>query len=166
MTLIHPTALVDARAELGQYCRCRLHHHWPACHINAGTTVGPHCVIEGHTTIGQHNRIFSSAHWVAVPQDKKYVNEPCELIIGDRNTIREFCTFNIGSSGPCRVAIAAPSNTPCVWSLKLSSSMWAFTGLAFRKVDHGRRIRCGFTLPVDIPAAAALPSSHPAHPPC
>lgn len=98
MTLIHPTALVDARAELdstvsvGPYTIIG-----PHVRINAGTTVGPHCVIEGHTTIGQHNRIFQFSSLGAVPQDKKYANEPCELIIGDRNTIREFCTFNIGT---------------------------------------------------------------------
>jgi len=67
--------------------------------IGAGTTVGPHCVIEGHTTIGCDTRIFQFCSIGAIPQDKKYAGEPCELIIGDRNTIREFCTFNIGSPG-------------------------------------------------------------------
>jgi UDP-N-acetylglucosamine acyltransferase len=67
--------------------------------IGAGTTVGPHCVIEGHTTIGRDNRIFQFASLGAIPQDKKYAGEPCELVIGDRNTIREFTTFNIGSPG-------------------------------------------------------------------
>ncbi|HXD41683.1 MAG TPA: acyl-ACP--UDP-N-acetylglucosamine O-acyltransferase [Ramlibacter sp.] len=71
----------------------------PHVRIGAGTTVGPHCVIEGRTTIGRDNRIFQFASLGAVPQDKKYAGEPCELVIGDRNTIREFCTFNIGSPG-------------------------------------------------------------------
>jgi UDP-N-acetylglucosamine acyltransferase len=31
------------------------------------------------------------------PQDKKYANEPTRLVIGNRNTIREFCTFNTGT---------------------------------------------------------------------
>ncbi len=65
--------------------------------IGAGTTVGPHCVIEGHTTIGRDNRIFQFNSLGAVPQDKKYAGEPTELVIGDRNTIREFCTFNLGT---------------------------------------------------------------------
>jgi UDP-N-acetylglucosamine acyltransferase len=56
-------------------------------------------VIEGHTTIGCDNRIFQFCSLGAIPQDKKYAGEPCELQIGDRNTIREFCTFNIGSPG-------------------------------------------------------------------
>jgi UDP-N-acetylglucosamine acyltransferase len=100
VSLIHPTAIVDARAELdssvsvGPYTIIG-----PHVRIGAGTTVGPHTVIEGHTTIGRDNRIFQFASLGAVPQDKKYAGEPCELVIGDRNTIREFVTFNIGSPG-------------------------------------------------------------------
>jgi UDP-N-acetylglucosamine acyltransferase len=56
-------------------------------------------VIEGHTTIGAGNQIFQFGSLGAVPQDKKYAGEPCELVIGDRNVIREFVTFNIGSAG-------------------------------------------------------------------
>ena len=97
---IHATALVDPRAQLdssvtvGPYTVIG-----PHVRIGAGTTVGAHCVIEGHTTIGRDNRIFQFNSLGAVPQDKKYAGEPCELVIGDRNTVREFCTFNIGSPG-------------------------------------------------------------------
>lgn len=100
MANIHPTALVDPAAQLdasvsiGPYTIIG-----PHVRIGAGTTVGPHCVIEGHTTIGRDNRIFQFCSLGAIPQDKKYAGEPCELQIGDRNTIREFCTFNIGSPG-------------------------------------------------------------------
>jgi UDP-N-acetylglucosamine acyltransferase len=66
--------------------------------IGAGTTVGAHCVIDGPTTIGRDNRIFPHAALGAAPQDKKYAGEPTELHIGDRNTIREFCTFNRGTA--------------------------------------------------------------------
>jgi UDP-N-acetylglucosamine acyltransferase len=98
--LIHPTAVIDPQAQLdasvsvGPYSVIG-----PHVKIGAGTTVGPHVVIEGHTTIGQDNRIFQFASLGAQPQDKKYAGEPCELIIGNGNTIREFCTFNIGSPG-------------------------------------------------------------------
>ncbi|MEJ7929603.1 acyl-ACP--UDP-N-acetylglucosamine O-acyltransferase [Ramlibacter sp. AN1015] len=98
--MIHSTALVaegaqiDASVSIGPYSVIG-----PHVSIGAGTTVGPHCVIEGHTTIGRDNRIFQFASLGAIPQDKKYAGEPCELVIGDRNTIREFCTFNIGSPG-------------------------------------------------------------------
>jgi len=100
MSKIHPTAIVSPAAELdssvsvGPYTLIG-----PHVRIGAGTTVASHCVIEGHTTIGRDNRIFQFNSLGAVPQDKKYNNEPCELVIGDRNTIREFCTFNIGSPG-------------------------------------------------------------------
>jgi len=100
VSLIHPTALVDPAAELdssvsiGPYTVIG-----PHVRIGAGTTVGAHCVIEGHTTIGRDNRIFQFNSLGAIPQDKKYAGEPCELVIGDRNTVREFCTFNIGSPG-------------------------------------------------------------------
>lgn len=100
MSNIHASAIIDPKAELdssvtvGPYTVIG-----PHVRIGAGTTVGPHCVIEGHTTIGQDNRIFQFNSLGAIPQDKKYAGEPCELVIGDRNTIREFCTFNIGSPG-------------------------------------------------------------------
>src|SRR5690349_24004280 len=98
MTLIHSTAIVDPQAELdptvsvGPYAVIG-----PHVRVDAGTTIGAHCVIEGRTTIGRDNRIFQFASLGAVPQDKKYAGEPTELVIGNRNTIREFCTFNLGT---------------------------------------------------------------------
>ena len=100
MTLIHSTAIVDPQAELdptvgvGPYAVIG-----PHVRVGAGTTIGAHCVIEGRTTIGRDNRIFQFASLGAVPQDKKYAGEPTRLVIGDRNVIREFCTFNIGVPG-------------------------------------------------------------------
>ena len=97
MASIHPTAIVEPGAELddtvsiGAYSIVR-----SGVRIGAGTSVGPHCVIEGRTTIGRDNRIFQFCSIGAVPQDKKYAGEDTELVIGDRNTIREFCTFNLG----------------------------------------------------------------------
>ncbi len=97
---IHPTAIVDpgagldASVSVGPYTVIG-----PEVKIGAGTTVGAHCVIEGRTTIGRDNRIFQFASLGSAPQDKKYRGEPCELVIGERNTIREFCTFNIGTPG-------------------------------------------------------------------
>jgi len=98
MSRIHPTALVDAGAELadgvevGPYAVIGAH-----VRIGAGTTIGAHCVVEGHTTIGANNRIFQFASIGAAPQDKKYRDEPTRLEIGDGNTIREFVTINTGT---------------------------------------------------------------------
>lgn len=104
MSNIHPSAIVDPAAELDTSVRVGPYTIiGPHVRIGAGTTVGAHCVLEGHTTIGCDNRIFQFNSLGAIPQDKKYGGEPCELHIGDRNTIREFCTFNIGSPGDARV---------------------------------------------------------------
>ncbi|MFM2057371.1 MAG: hypothetical protein RLY71_1756 [Pseudomonadota bacterium] len=98
MAQIHPTAIVDPAAELadsvsiGPYTIVG-----PHVKIGAGTTVGAHCVIEGRTTIGADNRIFQFNSIGAVPQDMSHGGEITELVIGDRNTIREFCTFNTGT---------------------------------------------------------------------
>ncbi len=100
MAQIHPTAIVDPAATLhpsvsvGPYTIVG-----PHVVVGEGTTIGPHCVIEGHTTIGRDNRIFQFCSLGAVPQDKKYAGEPTELRIGDGNTIREFCTINLGVVG-------------------------------------------------------------------
>jgi UDP-N-acetylglucosamine acyltransferase len=111
VSLIHATALVDPAAELdssvtvGPYTVIG-----PHVKVGAGTTIGPHSVIEGHTTIGRDNRIFQFTSLGAIPQDKKYAGEPCELIIGDRNVVREFCTFNIGSPGDTGVTRVGDDN--------------------------------------------------------
>ena len=100
MTQIHSTTLVDKAAELDSSVSVGpFTVIGPHVRVGAGTTIGAHCVIEGHTTIGRDNRIFQFNSLGAVPQDKKYAGEPCQLKIGDRNTVREFCTFNIGSPG-------------------------------------------------------------------
>ncbi len=99
MSRIHPTALIDLAAELdgsvtvGPYAVIGAD-----VQIGAGTTIGAHTVIEGPTTIGRDNRIFTHAALGAAPQDMKYRGEPTQLHIGDRNTIREFCTFNRGTT--------------------------------------------------------------------
>jgi UDP-N-acetylglucosamine acyltransferase len=54
-------------------------------------------VIDGPTRIGRDNRIHGHAALGGAPQDMKYRGEPTRLEIGDRNTIREFCTFNRGT---------------------------------------------------------------------
>lgn len=98
MADIHPTALVNPKAELessvsvGAYTLIG-----PHVKVGAGTSIGPHCVLDGHTTIGEGNRISPFVSLGLHGQDKKYAGEPCELIIGDRNTIREYSTYHIGT---------------------------------------------------------------------
>jgi UDP-N-acetylglucosamine acyltransferase len=98
MAQIHPTAVVDPSAELADTVSIGPYAVIGAqVRIGEGTTVGAHTTIEGPTTIGRDNRIFAMASLGAAPQDMKYRGEPTELHIGDRNTIREFCTFNRGT---------------------------------------------------------------------
>lgn len=97
--MIHPQAVVDPKAELaddvsvGPFAVIG-----EGVRIDSGTTIGPHAVIEGPTRIGKGNRIYPFVSLGAAPQDKKYKGEATELIIGDRNMIREYCTFNRGTT--------------------------------------------------------------------
>ena len=95
MTSVHPTALVDPGAELAD-----------SVAVGPYAIVGPKVRIGAGTTIGRDNQVFQFASLGAQPQDKKYAGEPTRLEIGDRNTIREFCTFNLGTaqdSGTTRI---------------------------------------------------------------
>ena len=99
MARIHATALVDEKAEIGENVEIGAYTLiGPQVRIGAGTVIGPHCVVEGRTTIGCDNRFFQFASIGAAPQDMKYAGEPTELHLGDRNTVREFCTFNRGTT--------------------------------------------------------------------
>ncbi|RFC40040.1 MAG: acyl-[acyl-carrier-protein]--UDP-N-acetylglucosamine O-acyltransferase [Candidatus Nitrotoga sp. CP45] len=91
--IIHPNAKLADNVEVGAYSIIGEY-----VEIGENTHVGSHVVIGGHTCIGQHNRIFQFCSLGEIPQDKKYAGEPTRLEIGDNNTIREFCTFNIGTS--------------------------------------------------------------------
>jgi UDP-N-acetylglucosamine acyltransferase len=98
MTQIHPTALVDPKAELADDVTVGpFSIVGPNVRIGSGTRIGSHTTVEGHTTIGAGNRIGPYASVGGVPQDMKYANEPTQLVIGDRNTIREFTTIHTGT---------------------------------------------------------------------
>jgi len=91
--IVHPGARLAADVQVGPYALIGEH-----VEIGAGTVVGPHAVVSGHTRIGRDNRIFQFASVGEIPQDKKYGGEPTRLEVGDNNTIREFCTINIGTA--------------------------------------------------------------------
>ncbi len=99
MSAIHPTALVDPRAQLGAGVRVGPYSVVDGdVTVGEGTTIGAHCVVTGHTTIGRENRIFHFCSIGEANQDKKYRGEPTRLVIGDRNTIREYCSLNRGTA--------------------------------------------------------------------
>lgn len=96
---IHPTALIAADAkiaadvEIGAYSVVG-----PGVVIGPGCWIGAHAVVEGPTVLGRENRIFQFASIGAAPQDLKYKGEPTRLEVGDRNTFREGCTINRGTT--------------------------------------------------------------------
>jgi len=108
---IHPTAIVDPAAELAATVTVGPYAVIGAgVKVGAGTSIGAHAVLEGPTTIGCDNRIFAHASLGGAPQDMKYGGEPTALVIGDRNTIREFCTFNRGTAQDVAVTRVGDDN--------------------------------------------------------
>ena len=98
MSKIHPTAIINTKAELADDVEVSPYAVIGAgVKMDSGCWVGPHAVIEGPTTIGKDNRIFQFASVGAEPQDKKYKGEATTLEIGDRNLIRENVTINRGT---------------------------------------------------------------------
>ena len=96
--MIHPTAIIHSGARLGAGVSVGAYSIIDE-HVEIGdnTRIGPHVVITGNTKIGCDNRIFQFCSLGEIPQDKKYAGDPTRLEIGDRNTIREYCTFNLGT---------------------------------------------------------------------
>jgi UDP-N-acetylglucosamine acyltransferase len=90
--VVDPAAKIDSGVVVGAYSIIG-----PHVEIARGTRIEPHVVIKGPTAIGADNHIFQFASIGDDPQDKKYDGEPTKLVIGERNTIREYCTLNRGT---------------------------------------------------------------------
>jgi UDP-N-acetylglucosamine acyltransferase len=98
--LIHPTAIIESGAQIGEGTTVGPYSIIGAnVVLGRNNRVGPHVVIEGHTAIGESNQIFQFASIGAAPQDLKFKGEASRLVIGDRNIIREFCTLQPGTTG-------------------------------------------------------------------
>jgi UDP-N-acetylglucosamine acyltransferase len=108
---IHPSAVIDPSARIGKdvtigaFCVIGAE-----VEIGDGTRIGSHVVIDGPTRIGRENQIYSFAALGGDPQDKKFHGEKSELVIGDRNTIREFVTFNRGTADDAGVTRIGDDN--------------------------------------------------------
>ena len=95
---IHPTAVVDPSARIGADVAIGAYTViGAAVEIGDRTWIGPHCSVDGPTRIGRDNRIHGHSAIGGEPQDKKFHGERTELVIGDRNTIREFVTISRGT---------------------------------------------------------------------
>jgi UDP-N-acetylglucosamine acyltransferase len=107
-TTIHPTALVDPAAELGQGV---VVGPWaivgPRVRVGDGTEVGPRVLIERDTRVGEDCRIANGAVLGTDPQDLKFKGENTVLEVGDRTVIREFATLNRGTAASGRTAVGS-----------------------------------------------------------
>lgn len=105
---IHPTAVIDATAEVGADTVVGAYTViGPNVKIGASTTIGPHVHIVRDTTIGEACAIHHGAAVGGDPQDLKYGGEATELIIGDRTVIREFVTLNRGTTAHGKTVIGS-----------------------------------------------------------
>ncbi len=97
---IHPTAIVDPAATIGAGTTVGPYSIiGPQVVMGRDNIIGPHVVIEGITKMGDGNRVFQFASVGAAPQDLKFKGEPSELIIGNKNIIRECATLQPGTIG-------------------------------------------------------------------
>jgi UDP-N-acetylglucosamine acyltransferase len=96
---IHSTAIVHPKSKL--HCTVKVGPYSVIdefVDIGEGTSIGNFVTITGHTTIGKFNKIYHHSSIGEQPQDMKYAGEITFLEIGDRNTIREFCSINTGTA--------------------------------------------------------------------
>lgn len=98
--MIHPHALVHPQARIGTGVEVGAYSIIGAeVEIGDRTWIGPHVVINGPTRIGADNRVYQFCSLGEGPQHTSYHGEPTRLDIGERNVIREYCTFNRGTVG-------------------------------------------------------------------
>ncbi len=99
MNQIHPTALIDSKAQLGKNVTIG-----PFCCVGSdvvlgdGVTLVSHVTIAGRTQVGAETIFYPFASIGHLPQDLKYHGEPSELIIGEKNKIREYVTLQPGTT--------------------------------------------------------------------
>jgi UDP-N-acetylglucosamine acyltransferase len=114
---VDPTARVSPGARLAAGVRVGPYSIvGPKVRIGAGTVIESHVVIDGDTVIGAANRIFPFASLGLIPQDKKYRGEASRLVIGDRNSIREFVTIHLGTEGGGGVTTIGDENLIMAYS--------------------------------------------------
>jgi UDP-N-acetylglucosamine acyltransferase len=108
---IHPTAIVHPGAKIGEGCRIG-----PYSVVGADVSLGPDCelvshaVIQGVTEVAEGCRFFPFCSIGLEPQDLKYQGEPTRVVIGSRNTFREFVTVHAGTPGGGGVTTIADRN--------------------------------------------------------
>src|SRR5256714_12879362 len=108
---IHPTAIVDGRAEIGARTIVG-----PYCIVAADVVLGPDCWLQHHVTlagplkVGAQNKFYAYCSIGQQTQDLKYEGEPTYLEIGDENTFREFGTVNRSTTAAGKTQIGHRGN--------------------------------------------------------
>lgn len=97
-TEIHPTAVIDPSAEIGQGVSIGAYSMvGKNARIGDGTQIDSHVVIDENTTLGESCKVMSGAVLGGAPQDYKFKNEDTFLKIGSGNIIREYVTIHRAS---------------------------------------------------------------------
>lgn len=124
-TKIHPTALVEKGAQLGENVFVG-----PFCHISSEAVIGDGCslmshvVIMGKTTLGADSKVFSHAILGAEPQDNKHKGGYTTLSIGKNCTIREGVTMHRGSDSSVGMTIVGDNCQFFVMPISLTIAVW------------------------------------------
>ncbi|HED31543.1 MAG TPA: acyl-ACP--UDP-N-acetylglucosamine O-acyltransferase [Prosthecochloris aestuarii] len=107
-TLIHPTAIVGQKAEIGEGVRIGPYTVVEDdVTIGDGTSIGPHVHIADGARIGNGCTVFAGAVLSAVPQDLKFEGERTFLHVGDRTVIRECVTLNRGTKASGKTVVGS-----------------------------------------------------------
>jgi len=105
---IHPTAIVDPKAEIGAEVTIGPYTVVQKdVVIGDGCQIGSHVLVHAGTRMGQNCRVSTGAVLATDPQDLKYAGEKTTLWIGDNTTVREFCTLNRGSSHRLKTVVGS-----------------------------------------------------------
>lgn len=109
--MIHPTAIIDPKAEIGSNVEIGPYTIiGENVFIGSGTVIGPHVVVDPFVTIGSNCKIFQFAAIGAIPQDLKFKGERSYVKIGSGTTIREFATIHRGTKMGCGITEIGEEN--------------------------------------------------------
>ena len=97
---IHPTAVVEAGAQLGRGVVVGPYSVVGAqVELHDGVRIGSHTTIEGRTRVGARTVVHNFCSLGVAPQDLKYGGEATELVIGEENSLRQYCNLSVGTEG-------------------------------------------------------------------
>jgi UDP-N-acetylglucosamine acyltransferase len=104
-TRIHPTALVDPKAELGADVEVGPYAFiGPNCIVGDGGVIQMRAVLEQNVRLGATVTVGIGSILGGAPQDLKFKGEDTTVEIGEGTTIREYVTINRGTSESMRTS--------------------------------------------------------------